>query len=197
MNIFSIICNTPVIAVIFLLQMGIAKHKYKALIHLSFFLLGFHIIAILKQAYQQSRPIWVSSEINTYEWLCPTDFGNPSGHSYVSFPLFEPLIVKYIGFEKLKIAWIFLIFFGIIVPFSRMYLGVHSMNQVFFGFSFGLAWIVLFRYGLRKIFYQVFSRMLKLKKVSQLCIIIFIHIILTIIPVIIFAIRLKNTPLPD
>ena len=61
MNIFSIICNTPVIAVIFLLEMGIAKHKLKAIIHLSFFLIGFHIIAILKQAYQQSRPIWVSS----------------------------------------------------------------------------------------------------------------------------------------
>lgn len=63
MNIFSIICNTPVIAVIFLLQVGFAKHKMKALIHLCFFLLGFHIIAILKQAYQQSRPIWVSSFI--------------------------------------------------------------------------------------------------------------------------------------
>lgn len=92
MNIFSIICNTPIIAFIFLLQMGIVKHKFKVLIHLSFFLLGFHIIAILKQAYQQSRPIWVTDKINRYEWFCPTDFGNPSGHSYVSFPLFEPII---------------------------------------------------------------------------------------------------------
>ena len=66
MNIFSIICNTPVISVIFLLEMGLVKHKLKAIIHLSFFLIGFHIIAILKQAYQQSRPIWVSSEISKW-----------------------------------------------------------------------------------------------------------------------------------
>ena len=61
MNIFSLICNTPIISLIFLLEMGLAKHKLKAIIHLSFFLIGFHMIAILKQAYQQSRPIWVSS----------------------------------------------------------------------------------------------------------------------------------------
>ena len=149
MNIFSIICNTPVISAIFLLEMGLAKHKLKAIIHLSFFLIGFHIIAILKQAYQQSRPIWVSDQISKWEWFCPTDFGNPSGHSYVAFPLFEPIISKYIGFERLKIAWGFVILFGVVVPFSRMYLGVHSINQIFFGFSFGMIWIVCYRYGLR------------------------------------------------
>jgi hypothetical protein len=66
MNIFSLICNTPIIALIFLLEMGLAKHKLKAIIHLSFFLIGFHIIAILKQAYQQSRPIWVSDQISKW-----------------------------------------------------------------------------------------------------------------------------------
>lgn len=66
MNLFSLICNTPIIAVIFLLEMGLAKHKLKAIIHLSFFLIGFHIIAILKQAYQQTRPIWENSEIKKW-----------------------------------------------------------------------------------------------------------------------------------
>jgi hypothetical protein len=66
MNLFSLICNTPIIAAIFLLEMGFAKHKLKAIIHLSFFLIGFHMIAILKQTYQQSRPIWVSSEIKKW-----------------------------------------------------------------------------------------------------------------------------------
>lgn len=76
-----------------------------------------------------------------------------------------------------------------------MYLGVHSMNQVFFGLSVGLAWIVLYRYGMRKIFYQVFSRMLKLKKKTHLLIIITINLVLTIIPIIIYKIRLDNSPL--
>ena len=107
MNILSLICNTPIVAAVLVLELGIVKHKFKAIIHVGFFIIGFYFIAIFKQAYQQSRPIWTSSLIHKYEWFCPADFGNPSGHSYVPFPMFEPLIAKYIGFEKLKIAWIF------------------------------------------------------------------------------------------
>jgi hypothetical protein len=98
MNIISFICNTPFVGLVLGLELLIVKHKFKAIIHLSFFLMGFYFIAIFKQAYQQSRPIWTLDTIDNYEWFCPTDFGNPSGHSYVPFPLFEPLIAKYIGF---------------------------------------------------------------------------------------------------
>lgn len=173
--------------------MGVVKHKFKAIIHLSFFMIGFYFIAVFKQAYQQSRPIWTSNAINRYEWFCPTDFGNPSGHSYVSFPMFEPLIAKYIDHTKLKVfAWVVMLIFAVVVPFSRMYLGVHSLNQIFFGLSFGMAWIVLYRYGLRSLFYQSFSRVYKQKKLKHLILVILIHIITTIIPIIIFRIQLDN-----
>ncbi len=81
------------------------------------------------------------------------------------------------------------------MPFSRMYLGVHSLNQIFFGFTFGMAWIVMFRYGMRELFYKVFARMLKMKKVAHLLAVIFAHIMLTIIPVIIYSIRSEKTPM--
>jgi hypothetical protein len=93
------------------------------------------------------------------------------------------------------VAWAFVIFFGLVVPFSRMYLGVHSLNQIFFGFSFGMAWILMFRYGMRELFYKVFACMLKLKKIKHLFAVIFVHIILTIIPIIIYKIRSDNTPM--
>jgi hypothetical protein len=69
------------------------------------------------------------------------------------------------------------------------------MNQIFFGFSFGMIWIITYRYGLRELFYKTFSRLLKLKKLSHLLIIISIHIVLTIIPIIIFKVRSDNSPL--
>ncbi len=103
--------------------------------------------------------------------------------------MFEPLIAKYIGFENLKLAWAFLIFFGIIIPFSRMYLGVHSLNQVCFGLSIGIAWTVLYRYGLRELFYKVYSRVYKLKRLSHLLIIISVHIAISIIPIVIYRFR--------
>lgn len=102
---------------------------------------------------------------------------------------------KYIRFERLQVAWAFIILFGVVVPFSRMYLGVHSMNQIFFGFTFGMIWIVCYRYGLRELFYKTIAWLLKLKKYSHLIIIIAIHLILTIIPLIIFGVRSTNTPL--
>lgn len=46
-------------------------------------------------------------------------------------------------------------------------------------------------------FYQIFARFLKLKKPFHLFIAISINIILTIIPIIIYKIRLDNTPLPQ
>lgn len=59
-NIFSMLCHPSTVGVILILELLIARHKFKAIIHISFFLLTTYFIAILKQAYQQSRPIWSS-----------------------------------------------------------------------------------------------------------------------------------------
>lgn len=58
-----------------------------------------------------------------------------------------------------------------------------------------MAWILMFRYGLRELFYKVFARMLKLKKLKHLFAVIFVHIVLTIVPIIIYKIRSENTPM--
>ena len=58
-----------------------------------------------------------------------------------------------------------------------------------------MIWIVCYRYGLRELFYKTFGCLLKLKKPLHLTICVLIHLILTIIPLIIFGIRSNNTPL--
>lgn len=69
------------------------------------------------------------------------------------------------------------------------------MNQIFFGFSFGMIWIVSYRYGLRELFYKTFGSLLKLKKPLHIAMCVLIHLTLTIIPLIIFGIRSNLTPL--
>ena len=125
------------------------------------------------------------------------DFGNPSGHSYVPFPLYEPLISNYlVGDKYLKLAWLFILFFGVVVPFSRIYLGVHSLNQVLFGLRLGLAWVVLFRYGLREKFYQIYSNLFKKKSTKSLAFVVFTHISAIIIPIIAYQINKEYRQMP-
>jgi len=52
--------NPFVVSILLVIEICIVRHKFKALIHMSFFLIGLYIIAFLKLAYQQSRPIWSS-----------------------------------------------------------------------------------------------------------------------------------------
>lgn len=58
--------NTITVSTILVIEICIVKHKLKALIHISFFLLSLYFIAFLKLAYQQSRPIWSWSEIHKW-----------------------------------------------------------------------------------------------------------------------------------
>lgn len=90
------------------------------------------------------------------------------------------------GFENCKTGWIFLVVFGFFVPFSRMYLGVHSLNQVLFGLTLGVSLTVLYRYSWRKAFYYWYSRIYKLKKVKYLIVAITVHLFLFFLPLIFF-----------
>jgi len=42
-----------------------------------------------------------------------------------------------------------LIVFGFFIPFSRTYLGMHSVNQVMFGLTLGVGATVMYRYAIR------------------------------------------------
>jgi xanthine/uracil permease len=57
-NVFSLFGNPVIVSLLMTVEICVVKHKFKALIHISFFLLGLYVIAFMKLAYQQSRPIW-------------------------------------------------------------------------------------------------------------------------------------------
>ena len=107
----------------------------------------FFLMGITKVTYHQARPFWVSKEIEAVQ--CSTEFGNPSGHSM--FSLGSTLTVwldlnQYVSQnESVLRAWyvrvillLGAILFGITIGYSRVILGVHSWNQVLFGWSLGV-----------------------------------------------------------
>ena len=65
-NIFSLLCNPIGIGVILIIYYIVVNRKLLLIVHLSYFLFATYIIALLKQSFQQSRPIWYDSRISNW-----------------------------------------------------------------------------------------------------------------------------------
>lgn len=102
------------------------------------------ILAFLKILYQSPRPFW-SNESLSFGRKYELGYGNPSGHSFRSMLyvliIYKIILDKRIGKERKTIKTIILcllLLYTITVGLSRIVLGVHSINQVLFGFSLGI-----------------------------------------------------------
>ena len=62
-NLFSLMCNPIGVGAVLLIYYILVNRKLLLIVHLSYFLFATYIIALLKQAFQQSRPIWYDSRI--------------------------------------------------------------------------------------------------------------------------------------
>lgn len=90
------------------------------------------------------RPWVLDPEFNAVEEAIPaaTGYSFPSGHSQSSVGVFGGLALT--GRNKV-LRWIF-IAIAVLVPFSRMYLGVHTPADVLVGSLSALALVFLFRF---------------------------------------------------
>ncbi len=123
--------------------------------YLLVFSLSSYLTNILKLIYQNPRPFWeVGDPTKIYPYSCSGGFGNPSGHSFTVTSTYLTAwwgLCKFCTPLKGKIylhVFLFIFFFGLsfIVMFSRMILGVHSLNQLLFGILLGIALFLLFHY---------------------------------------------------
>lgn len=112
------------------------------------------------------------------------DFGNPSGHSWLSATLYYLLIIEYLGSGPFHLYLGVPVLLAFIVPLSRMYLGAHSANQVLQGVVNSFALLVVYRFGLHDFLRDWVNCFLKLtnKYKHYLRNTIIVHIIMTIIP---------------
>ncbi len=77
------------------------------------------------------------------EWTCYTEYGCPSGHAMMGVILMEFIVRFFARSSKFVAKYIVLfyfliIFLELIVMFSRIFLGMHAINQVMFGFMIGV-----------------------------------------------------------
>ena len=113
----------------------------------------------LKTTYHQARPFWDNVQITPYG--CSTQFGNPSGHSMMSMGSALAVYLDYLYCcETKKInedsifqsAWVkrtllvLALTFAWTVAYSRIVLGMHSYNQIFFGMALGAWFAFSFHY---------------------------------------------------
>ena len=65
-NAFSFLCNPRGIGIVVLFYYILVNRKLLLIVHISYFLTGVYFIAVLKQVFQQSRPIWYDDRIQNW-----------------------------------------------------------------------------------------------------------------------------------
>jgi membrane-associated phospholipid phosphatase len=95
--------------------------------------------AIMKLAFASPRPFWVSDHIQPL--TVETSFGVPSGHSQNAVAMWG---IMADGSRK-RWAWGFVVLLAFLIGLSRLYLGVHFVQDVIWGWLIGgiLLWAFL------------------------------------------------------
>ena len=110
---------------------------------------------VLKGAYERGRPLLIGEEIVPYDCCC--DYGMPSGHSSSSMTGFH-VIAFSLSFgvtsrnQSLLTRLLQLVCYAtaILIGWSRLELGVHSLNQVLYGFLLSGFIIIIWSYKVHK-----------------------------------------------
>ena len=129
-----------IISLIVLLVLFAKKENYSALFYLVNIITTMIITTMLKGVFHRARP---SATI--------TDFAFPSGHAMSSAVIFGVLAL--LIWNKNKKLAMGLLVLPLLVGFSRIYLDVHWVSDVFGGFFFGTLWIMISYYvffGMKK-----------------------------------------------
>ena len=106
------------------------------------------ITNLLKLLNHQARPFWIpGTQIQAF--TCEGQYGNPSGHSSYSMAV---CLAMWLDLKDLiperRWYWIQILFAAsllsipFVIAYTRLFLGVHSLNQVSFGLQLG-AWFAV------------------------------------------------------
>lgn len=151
----------------------------KSYLFFSILLYANYLVNTFKMFYGSPRPSWIDSTLNK---ACDGGYGNPSGHSFCSMATYLSLwhictdnkffVTKRIFRSFLLLCTICLI---AMIMTSRIYLGVHSINQILFGMSLGFALYYLFFHiiSLQKLHGKAFFDLFASKKNNLLFFLLF------------------------
>lgn len=202
----SLFIGPVAIGICLLLLIAYNKNKIQILAYTIYIIFLVIASCFLKQLVANPRPFWSSSEVKVWSWDCPKDYGNPSGHSFLAWILLELIVLHLIMNEKLQVQnfskkivfyIIYLVCIGLVM-FSRMSLGVHSLNQVLLGSLLGLYSVIAYKLyvegWLTSQIEKRYSTTLQSKKTLILCTVA-TQIITFFIPMIIYTIENRQKDL--
>lgn len=120
------------------------KQRLRCVYYTFTFVVIMTVMNVTKLSYADPRPYWSSENVMAYK--CSQDFGNPSGHSMTSMCVCMLLWLDYVysnpessGLRK-TLLFIAAMCFALAIGYSRLILGVHSVDQIVYGLLIGV-WI--------------------------------------------------------
>ena len=122
---------------LFVIYLLFLKRKKESVIFGLVVILSSFFVILLKNLYQVARPV--------NELIAETDFSFPSGHTTFAVVFFGLLAYFYLNENKKNkiIAIIISAICILLVAFSRIYLNVHSLTDIFGGFLLGSVWLII------------------------------------------------------
>lgn len=167
------------------------RNKIAVLTFLIYFYCKNYTVYTLKLAFMDPRPFWSTTTVKQLEWGCPDQFGNPSGHSSSMF-LFYMLVYDVVLRRDAPVLLFLTSAIGLSVPVSRLYLGAHSTNQVLLGMLIELAFLVIYRYKMQEVLYNLLNKLIRRKHASQIVYILLVYLLVLIVPYVAYQIRARN-----
>ncbi len=133
LNIIANFVNPNIVAGLLIVLYAMITEKLAVLNFLFYFTLITFLNSVLKALFADPRPFWVDTQVDEWEWVCYMEYGNPSGHAFLS-PLLYEWVLIYIIYEKFQVTqrfwrafWASLtILLVVLICFCRLYLGIYS-----------------------------------------------------------------------
>ena len=124
----------------------------KALYIMTYICAGSFLLTVTKMIYMEPRPYFVDDQITCLD-KCSAEYGNPSGHSVIA-GYFLMLCLDYFHDKPQsvlkKICFVFAASIKLLIGYSRLYVGAHSLNQIVYGLLLGLWFTLYFHYCFRQ-----------------------------------------------
>ena len=151
-----------------------------------------YLTDIMKLIYNDPRPFWLNTIL--FQGKCETSYGNPSGHSLIAFYFYLSFAYylcknNYMKFNRIiKISiYIIAIILSVLTAFSRLVLGVHSLDQVLYGSFLGIFAFLIFTFIFR-VYDMPLNHYLKLYRNKRyINVFILSNIIMLILPFILYS----------
>jgi membrane-associated phospholipid phosphatase len=115
-----------------------------------------YLTIITKLMYHEPRPFMVDDKIKVFG--CTDEYGNPSGHAFftagghffVFLDIFHSDKEKKFSLLVYSISVFLTLSLSFLVGFARFYLGLHTINQIVYGWSLGIFVAFYFHFCLRE-----------------------------------------------